>query len=59
MAWLEEPVSSDDRDGLRLIRNQGPPGLDVAAGEYGFVLHDFVALLRAEAVDCLQADVTR
>jgi len=59
VAWLEEPVSSDDRDGLSLIRNQGPPGLDVAAGEYGYVLQDFVALLKAEAVDCLQADVTR
>ncbi len=59
VAWFEEPVSSDDREGLRLIRDQGPPGLDVAAGEYGFVLRDFVDLLRAGAVDCLQADVTR
>lgn len=58
-AWMEEPVSSDDLEGLRLLRDQGPPGLDVAAGEYGFILRDFVGLLRAEAVDCLQADVTR
>lgn len=59
VAWLEEPVSSDDREGLRLLRDQGPPGLDIAAGEYGFVLRDFVDLLAAGAVDCLQADVTR
>lgn len=59
VAWMEEPVSMDDREGLRLIRDQGPPGLDVAAGEYGFVLRDFVDLLRDGAVDCLQADVTR
>ncbi len=59
VSWFEEPVSSDDRDGLRLIRDQGPPGLDVAAGEYGYVLYDFVDLLEAQAVDCLQADVTR
>jgi L-alanine-DL-glutamate epimerase-like enolase superfamily enzyme len=58
-AWIEEPVPSDDREGLRLIRDQGPPGLDVAAGEYGFVIGDFHDLLRAGAVDCLQADVTR
>lgn len=59
VVWMEEPVSSEDRAGLRFIRDQGPPGLDVAAGEYGFVLRDFVDLLDAQAVDCLQADVTR
>lgn len=59
VAWMEEPVSSEDLRGLRLIRDQGPPGLDVAAGEYGYVLQDFAGMLDAEAVDCLQADVTR
>ena len=59
VAWFEEPVSSMDREGLRLIRDQGPPGLEVAAGEYGWVLRDFVDLLDAGAVDCLQADITR
>ena len=59
VAWFEEPVSSDDREGLRLVRDQGPPGLDVAAGEYAFVEVDFLNLLRDGAVDCLQADVTR
>jgi L-alanine-DL-glutamate epimerase-like enolase superfamily enzyme len=58
-AWLEEPVSSEDVSGLRLVRDGGPPGLEVAAGEYGFVLADFARLLDGEAVDCLQADVTR
>lgn len=57
--WLEEPVSSDDREGLRLVRDAGPPGLEVAAGEYGYLLGDFQDLLAAGAVDCLQADVTR
>jgi L-alanine-DL-glutamate epimerase-like enolase superfamily enzyme len=57
VTWFEEPVSSDDVEGLRLVRDQGPPGLEVAAGEYGYVLPDFVRL--AGAVDCLQADVTR
>jgi L-alanine-DL-glutamate epimerase-like enolase superfamily enzyme len=59
VSWFEEPVSSDDRDGLRLIRDRAPAGLDIAAGEYGFVLRDFADLLEAGAVDCLQADVTR
>ncbi|MCF6525624.1 enolase C-terminal domain-like protein [Streptomyces sp. JJ36] len=57
--WLEEPVSSDDTAGLRLIRDQGPPGLEVAAGEYGYEIGDFAGLLDSRAVDCLQADVTR
>jgi L-alanine-DL-glutamate epimerase-like enolase superfamily enzyme len=33
--------------------------MDIAAGEYGFVARDFLNLLAAGAVDCLQADVTR
>ncbi|NJC72292.1 mandelate racemase [Planosporangium thailandense] len=59
VSWLEEPVSSADFTGLRMVREQGPPGLDIAAGEYGFVLRDFTNLLAPQAVDCLQADVTR
>jgi L-alanine-DL-glutamate epimerase-like enolase superfamily enzyme len=59
VTWLEEPVSSADVEGLRFVRDRGPAGLEVAAGEYGFVLRDFVNLLEAGAVDCLQADVTR
>jgi L-alanine-DL-glutamate epimerase-like enolase superfamily enzyme len=57
--WLEEPVTSDDLSGLRLVRQQGPAGLDIAAGEYGYSTDYFARMLSAEAVDCLQADVTR
>jgi L-alanine-DL-glutamate epimerase-like enolase superfamily enzyme len=57
VTWLEEPVSSADLEGLRLLRDRAPAGLDVAAGEYAYVPRDFVNLLGA--VDCLQADVTR
>lgn len=59
VTWFEEPVSSDDLDGLRLIREEGPPRMDIAAGEYGYDLYDFRDLLHAGAVDVLQADVTR
>ncbi len=59
VCWMEEPVSSADFAGLRLVREHGPAGLDVAAGEYGFMLRDFTNLLAPRAVDCLQADVTR
>jgi L-alanine-DL-glutamate epimerase-like enolase superfamily enzyme len=59
VTWFEEPVSSADLEGLRLVRQRAPEGLDIAAGEYGFVPADFRNLLDAEAVDCLQVDVTR
>ena len=57
--WFEEPVSSDDLQGLRLLRDRAPAGVEVAAGEYGFVAQDFLRLLQAGAVDVLQADATR
>ncbi len=55
--WYEEPVSSDDLDGLREIRDAVRP--DVAAGEYGYDLYYFRRMCVAGAVDCLQADVSR
>lgn len=59
VSWFEEPVSSDDVAGLHLLRNRGPAGMDITAGEYGWNITHFRGLLAAEAVDCLQADVTR
>jgi L-alanine-DL-glutamate epimerase-like enolase superfamily enzyme len=57
VTWFEEPVSSADFDGLRLVREHGPAGLEVAAGEYAYVPADFRNLVGC--VDVLQADVTR
>jgi L-alanine-DL-glutamate epimerase-like enolase superfamily enzyme len=57
--WFEEPVSSDDLAGLRQVREHAPGGIDVAAGEYGWNPWYFEAMLAAQAVDCLQSDVTR
>ncbi len=57
--WFEEPVSSDDRRGLRLVRDRAPAGMEVTAGEYAWDLTHARDLLAAGAVDCLQADVTR
>jgi L-alanine-DL-glutamate epimerase-like enolase superfamily enzyme len=55
--WFEEPVSSDDHAGLRRVREG--TGADVTAGEYGDSLTYFSHLLSADAVDCVQVDVTR
>ena len=38
VSWFEEPVSSDDLAGLRLLRDRVPPGMNIAAGEYGYDL---------------------
>nr|WP_274638465.1 enolase C-terminal domain-like protein [Microbacterium bovistercoris] len=55
--WFEEPVSSDDLDGLREVRDAVEA--DVAAGEYGFDLVYFHRMCQAQAVDCLQIDASR
>jgi L-alanine-DL-glutamate epimerase-like enolase superfamily enzyme len=55
--WFEEPVSSDDLAGLARVRDHFSG--DVAAGEYGYTLDYFTKMLDADAVDCLQVDVTR
>ena len=52
---VEEPVSSDDLEGLGQVRDS--IRADVAAGEYGFDLRYFARM--APYVDCLQVDVTR
>ncbi|HEY2564204.1 MAG TPA: enolase C-terminal domain-like protein, partial [Acidimicrobiales bacterium] len=57
VTWFEEPVSSDDLAGLRQLRDV--LDMDVTAGEYGYDEPYFARMLAAEAVDCLQIDVTR
>ena len=59
VSWFEEPVSSDDLEGLRLLRDRAPAGMEITAGEYGFTSWYFERMLCAGAVDCLQADCTR
>ncbi|MCB9575550.1 MAG: mandelate racemase [Polyangiaceae bacterium] len=57
VSWLEEPVSSDDLEGLRHLRDHA--SLRVAAGEYGYDSFYFLRMLEAGAVDVLMADATR
>lgn len=59
VGWFEEPVSSDDLAGLRLLRDRAPPGMAIAAGEYGYDLPYFRRMLESQSVDVLQADATR
>jgi len=57
VTWVEEPVSSDDLAGLRMVRHELPA--DVTAGEYGTGLTYYRRMCAADALDCLQVDATR
>jgi L-alanine-DL-glutamate epimerase-like enolase superfamily enzyme len=59
VTWFEEPVSSDDLEGLRLLRDRAPAGMEIAAGEYGHDPLYFLRMLQAGAVDVLQVDASR
>jgi L-alanine-DL-glutamate epimerase-like enolase superfamily enzyme len=59
VTWFEEPVSSDDLAGLRLLRDRAPAGMEIAAGEYGYDADYFRRMLEAGAVDVLMPDATR
>ena len=59
VTWFEEPVSSDDLDGLRMLRDRAQAGMDITSGEYGYDAGYFRRMLAAGAVDVLQADATR
>lgn len=55
VSWFEEPVSSDDLEGLQAIREA--TDIDVAAGEYGYDLPYFERMI--PFVDVLQIDASR
>lgn len=59
VSWFEEPVTSDDLDGMRFVRERLPDRMRLAAGEYAYRSYDLLAFARAGAVDVLQADATR
>lgn len=59
VSWFEEPVSSDNLRDMQRVRAAAPPGMDIAAGEYGYDSLYFRRMLEAHAVDVLQLDATR
>lgn len=59
VAWFEEPVSSDDLEGLQLLRQRAPACMEIAAGEYAYTVGYVRRMLNAGAVDVQQVDVTR
>jgi L-alanine-DL-glutamate epimerase-like enolase superfamily enzyme len=59
VSWFEEPVSSDDLDGLRHVRDRAPRAMEIAAGEYAYDAWYVRRMLAHGAVDVMQADATR
>jgi L-alanine-DL-glutamate epimerase-like enolase superfamily enzyme len=56
VVWFEDPVAADDLEGLRLLRDRAPSGMDIVAGKHGYGPAEHRRLLEAGAVDVLQAD---
>lgn len=59
VVWFEEPVYHNDLEGNRIVREHAPPVMEISNGEYGFAPYNFQQILKAQAADVLQADVTR
>jgi L-alanine-DL-glutamate epimerase-like enolase superfamily enzyme len=59
VTWFEEPVYHGDLAGLRFVRDHGPAGMEISVGEYGYTPDQFASIIRAGAVDVLQADASR
>jgi L-alanine-DL-glutamate epimerase-like enolase superfamily enzyme len=59
VSWFEEPVSSDNLNGLNFVREHLPAGMKLSAGEYNYDVIQARQMLQAKAVDVLQADATR
>jgi len=59
VSWFEEPVSSDNLNGLRFVRERLPAPMELSAGEYNFDITEAGRMLEAGCTDVLQADATR
>jgi L-rhamnonate dehydratase len=57
LAWVEEPVISDDIDGLAQIR--AAVRTPISSGEHEFTRYGFRDLIAKKAVDILQPDISR
>ncbi len=59
VTWYEQPVCHLDFEGMRLIRDRAPASIEITSGEYGFEPDYFRRMIKAGAVDVVQADATR
>ncbi|MFX1476822.1 MAG: mandelate racemase/muconate lactonizing enzyme family protein [Promethearchaeota archaeon] len=57
VAWLEEPIPTDNLNGLRKIREESP--VEIAGGENDMSIFRFEDILSKECFDIIQPDTTR
>ena len=57
--WFEEPVPTEDWEGMHFLRNHAPGGMAITGGQYGSTVTEFQRMIGANTVDILQADATR
>lgn len=57
VAWLEEPIPTDNLNGLRKIREKSP--VEIAGGENDMSIYRFEDILSKECFDIIQPDTTR
>ncbi|TFG27385.1 MAG: mandelate racemase/muconate lactonizing enzyme family protein [Promethearchaeota archaeon] len=57
VAWLEEPIPTDNLNGLAKIREKSP--VQIAGGENDFGIFRFEDILSRDCFDIIQPDVTR
>lgn len=57
IAWLEEPISTDNLNGLARIREKSP--VPIAGGENDMAIYRFEDILSKNCFDIIQPDTTR
>ncbi|MHA1488840.1 MAG: mandelate racemase/muconate lactonizing enzyme family protein [Promethearchaeota archaeon] len=57
IAWLEEPIPTDNLNGLAKIREKSP--VEIAGGENDMGIYRFEDILSKECFDIIQPDTTR
>jgi len=57
ITWLEEPIPTDNLNGLTKLREKSP--VEIAGGENDFGIFRFEDILSRECFDIIQPDVTR
>jgi len=57
ITWLEEPIPTDNLNGLSKIRAKSP--VEIAGGENDFGIYRFEDILSKDCFDIIQPDVTR
>jgi L-alanine-DL-glutamate epimerase-like enolase superfamily enzyme len=57
--WMEQPLAPEDLEGMRFLRENSPPHMEITDGEYAYGPADVRRMIESGAVDVVMADATR